>query len=96
MKSQRSVKRDITFSLKALGDLQSWMTENPKIAQKIAEFAEECARTPFDGKGKPEPLKHGIYKTYWSRRLETGHRFIYKVDDSAVYIASCKGHYDDK
>ena len=85
--------RNINFSLSALAELQEWNKTAPKLAGKIIELLAECAKTPFDGKGKPEGLK-GDYKGYWSRRINDEHRLIYRVDDDFVYVASCKGHYD--
>lgn len=50
-------------------------------------------RTPFDGKGKPEPLKHQ-YKGYWSRRINQEHRLVYKATDDEIVVISCEGHYE--
>ncbi len=96
MKEPRKVSREYSFSQKAFADLQQWIKEDAEMAEKITDFVEECTRTPFTGRGKPEPLKHGEYKTYWSRRLADDHRLIYKVDDNYVYVVSCHGHYKDK
>ncbi|MGN6601632.1 MAG: Txe/YoeB family addiction module toxin [Ginsengibacter sp.] len=53
----------------------------------------EISRNPFEGKGKPEPLKHNL-KGYWSRRITDEHRLVYKIDkDENIVIISCKGHY---
>ena len=48
--------------------------------------------SPDDGIGKPEPLKHGL-ADYWTRRIDTEHRLVYKVEDDAVLIAQCTQHY---
>jgi toxin YoeB len=85
--------RSINFSLDFLSDYSEWARVAPKLVIKISELLEECAKTPFVGKGKPEPLK-GDLKGYWSRRINDEHRLIYKVDDNYVYAISCKGHYD--
>ena len=50
-------------------------------------------RSPFDGIGKPEPLKY--CKGYWSRRIDETNQVVYKVDGDSVAIASVRGHYDD-
>jgi toxin YoeB len=52
----------------------------------------ETSKTPFDGIGKPEPLKNEL-KGYWSRRLTDEHRLVYKVTDQQIIIVSCKYHY---
>lgn len=84
--------RNTNFSPLALEELQEWIKTAPKLAGKITELLAECARTPFEGKGKPEPLK-GDYRGYWSRRINDEHRLIYKIDDDFVYVIACKGHY---
>ena len=85
--------RSVNFSVDALEHLKFFIKTAPRLATKITEFLEECARTPFEGKGKPEPLK-GNYSGYWSRRINEEHRLIYRVDDQFVYVLSCRGHYD--
>jgi toxin YoeB len=57
----------------------------------------ELAKTPFEGEGKPEPLKHN-YSKYWSRRINRKNRIIYRVDENVVtvFVISAMGHYDDK
>lgn len=55
----------------------------------------EIQRTPFEGTGKPEPLR-GNLSGYWSRRITQEHRLVYRVTDEAVIIVSCRGHYEDK
>jgi toxin YoeB len=55
----------------------------------------DISRNPFDGIGKPEPLK-GNLAGYWSRRINDKDRLIYYFKDDIVYIASLKGHYGDK
>ena len=50
-------------------------------------------RDPFDGIGKPEPLKYN-YSGFWSRRIDEVNRVVYKVEDGNVYIISCRYHYE--
>jgi len=52
----------------------------------------EIIRTPFSGTGKPEPLKYEM-SGYWSRRIDSEHRLVYKVTDDAIIIIACKNHY---
>lgn len=84
--------RKLEFEKQGWEDFGYWLKNNRKLAQKIHELAEECLRTPFEGKGKPEPLKNNL-ATYWSRRIDEEHRMIYKVTENTIIIASCKGHY---
>ncbi len=78
---------------KAWDELQEWQVNNRKLWVKISEFINDSRRTPFEGKGKPEPLKAN-YRNYFSRRINEEHRLIYKVTDEAIIIVSCKGHYE--
>ena len=84
--------RIINFDPDAFKDFQNWILENPKIAHRIAELILEITKTPFSGKGKPEPLKH-LYKGCWSRRITDEHRLVYKVTDEFIFILACKHHY---
>ena len=63
------------------------------IKKRLNELLKECQRTPYEGIGKPEPLKHDL-SGYWSRRITDEHRLVYKVEDDVLYIKSCKGHYE--
>ncbi len=83
----------ISFEGNAFAEFAAWSSEDKRVFQKIATLLEECRRTPFHGIGKPEPLKHGAYRGYWSRRITEEHRLIYRVTDEDVFIAGCKGHY---
>jgi toxin YoeB len=53
----------------------------------------DISRTPFQGIGKPEPLKYK-YSGFWSRRIDEEHRLIYQVRDDEILIAKCRFHYD--
>lgn len=84
--------RDTTFHQKAWEDFVQWAKYDLKTFLRLVELIEEVKRTPFVGKGKPEPLK-GDLKGYWSRRITDEHRLVYKVDDQRVTIVACRGHY---
>ena len=62
------------------------------MVKKINELIKETRRTPFEGKGKPEPLRHNL-AGFWSRRITAEHRFVYSVTDEALLIAACRYHY---
>ena len=78
----------------AWSDYLYWQTQDKKTLKKINALLNDAMRNPFEGIGKPEPLKH--YSGYWSRRIDEKNRVIYKVDGDSLIIAAVKGHYDDK
>lgn len=84
---------NLTFDSEAFDDFCNWATYDKRVFKKIIELLKSISRTPFEGIGKPELLKFDK-SGYWSRRITHEHRLVYKVKDDAIYIASCKGHYD--
>ena len=84
--------KKITFEKSAFQDFIEWATINKKLYQRMVDLIMDILRQPFSGIGKPEPLKHDL-KGYWSRRINDTHRLVYKVNDAAVIIVSCKYHY---
>ena len=85
--------RQIKFELQALEELEGWIRTQPKTAAKIVDLLQEISKTPFEGKGKPEPLKNK-FKGFWSRRITDEHRLIYEVTAQSINVLSCKGHYE--
>jgi toxin YoeB len=69
-----------------------WMETNRKILSKINSLIKECQRTPSSGAGNPEALKQNL-SGYWSRRINSEHRLVYRVEDNVLYIAQCRYHY---
>jgi toxin YoeB len=63
-----------------------------KILRRINRLVNEITRSPYEGIGKPEPLKHAL-SGYWSRRINDEHRIVYKITDDAVQIAQLRYHY---
>ena len=59
---------------------------------KIKRLLEEIQQTPFEGTGKPETLKHN-WTGYWSRRITSEHRLVYKIEDETLYVAQLRYHY---
>ena len=84
--------RKVVFENQALKDFIAWASENKQNFKKIGELLKEIQRTPFLGKGKPEPLKHEL-KGCWSRRITDEHRLVYEVTNDLIVIISCKYHY---
>lgn len=62
--------------------------------QKINSLIKDIQRNPYEGIGKPEPLK-GDLSGWWSRRIDDTHRIVYREQDGNIIIASCYGHYTD-
>lgn len=70
-----------------------WFQDNDrKILKKINGLIKETKRTPFEGTGKPEPLRANLSE-HWSRRINSEHRLIYGVSEDAILIISCRFHY---
>ena len=83
----------IIFTKISWEEYLSWQTEDKKILKKNNDLIRDIQRTPFEGKGKPEPLKFDL-AGLWSRRIDREHRLVYKVEESNILIYSCKYHYD--
>ncbi len=83
---------NILFTENAWDDYLYWQQNDKANLKKINKLIKEIARAPFDGVGKPEPLKFDL-AGYWSRRITGEHRLVYKVNDSSVLIAQCRYHY---
>lgn len=77
----------------AWNDYLYWQTQDKKTLKRINSILKDIMRNPFDGIGKPEPLKH--HNGYWSRRIDDTNRIVYKVEDDSIAIAAVKGHYED-
>jgi toxin YoeB len=82
----------LIFSDNAWEDYLHWQEADKKILRRINVLINEIKRNPFEGIGKPEPLKHAL-SGYWSRRINEEHRIVYKVSDDAVYLAQLRHHY---
>lgn len=82
----------ITFSKISWEDYLSWQAEDKKTLRKINELIKDIQRTPFAGKGKPEPLKYDL-AGLWSRRINREHRLVYRVSGNEILIYTCRYHY---
>lgn len=74
-------------------DYLYWQKHDKKKLKRINALLKDISRTPFKGLGKPETLKHK-YTGFWSRRIDSEHRLIYKYQDNSILIAKCRFHYD--
>ncbi len=84
--------RSLDFDLNAFEDLAWWIKKNRKQALRIVKLIKEAHRTPFEGTGKPEPLKHDLAGC-WSRRIDKEHRLVYEVKKDKIRILACRYHY---
>jgi toxin YoeB len=87
---------EIIYSDEALKDIEYWKKSGNKIVQrKIQQLLDAIEEDPFEGIGKPEPLRHNL-SGLWSRRINHGHRIIYQLTENGqtIKIHSLKGHYD--
>lgn len=76
----------------AWDDYLYWQESDKKKVKRINELIQDIKRSPFEGIGDPEPLRHN-WSGYWSRRIDKEHRLVYKVDDSGLSVAQCRFHY---
>jgi len=73
-------------------DYLYWQATDKKILKRINALIKDILRTPYDGVGKPEPLKHN-WSGYWSRRINKEHRLVYKATEDSLIIVQCRYHY---
>jgi toxin YoeB len=83
---------DIMFLDDAWQDYLYWQKADKKILKRINQLIKDTQRTPFEGIGKPEPLKFDM-SGLWSRRINQEHRLIYQVKDDCIVIVQCRYHY---
>lgn len=81
----------LIFSENAWDDYLYWQ-KTDKQTQRINQLISDIQRFPFEGVGKPEPLKHAL-SGYWSRRINSEHRIVYRTDNDSVFIAQLRYHY---
>ena len=86
------MSRKIVFESSAFNDFNNWVKLDKKIYRKIVTLIKDIDRSPFNGLGKPEALKHDL-QGYWSRRIDSEHRLVYKVTNEEIIIIACKYHY---
>lgn len=84
---------EVSYTFQDREDLAYWKkTNNQVVLKKIRQLIEAIVENPFDGIGKPEPLKHNLSGT-WSRRINREHRLVYELIEDNLIILSLKGHY---
>jgi len=82
----------LIFSEQAWDDYLHWQKMDKKLLERINVLIKGISRSPFEGIGKPEPLKNAL-SGYWSRRINDEHRIVYKITDGSMFIAQLRYHY---
>ena len=82
----------LIFHEQAWEDYLYWQNNDKAMLKRINELIKDIRRNPFEGIGKPEPLKHQL-TGFWSRRMNHEHRLVYTVIDGSIVIAQCRYHY---
>lgn len=83
---------DLFWDSNAWDDYVFWYETDKAILRKINTLIKDCQRHPFSGLGKPEPLKQNL-AGFWSRRINSEHRLVYKAENNVLYIAQCRYYY---
>ena len=86
------MSRKLVWTDEAWSGYVYWQTQDRKTLKRINRLLEDARRQPFDGIGKPEPLRENL-SGFWSRRIDETNRLIYAVDDEFLTIISCRYHY---
>ena len=84
---------NVSFTEESWSDYLYWQHTDKRVLQKINELIKVIQRTPFQGIGKPELLRHQL-KGFWSRRIDLAHRLVYEVRQSEIVVISCRYHYE--
>ncbi len=84
--------RNIIFSEASWDDYLYWQKNDKKNLKRINSIIKDIKRSPFEGIGKPEPLKHQL-QGCWSRRIDNEHRLVYEIVKDTIRIVSCRFHY---
>ena len=82
----------IRFSDQAWEDYLYWQAKDKALLKRINALLRDIQRSPFEGIGKPEPLKHNLVG-FWSRRIDGQHRMVCTIKDDMILVAQCRYHY---
>jgi toxin YoeB len=82
----------VLFSANAWQDCIFWQQTDRRMLRRVNQRIKATQREPFAGPGKPEPLRHAL-AGYWSRRIDSEHRMVYKIDNDTLMIAQLRYHY---
>jgi toxin YoeB len=84
--------RLLVWTDEAWNDYVYWQGQDKKTLKRINKLISDSKRAPFEGIGKPEPLKENL-SGFWSRRIDDTNRLVYTVDNTSLTIISCRYHY---
>ncbi|HEC13653.1 MAG TPA: Txe/YoeB family addiction module toxin [Acidiferrobacteraceae bacterium] len=87
------MSRNLAWTEAGWLDYVYWQSQDKKTLKRINKLIDNTLRTPFEGIGKPEPLKENL-SGFWSRRIDDTHRLIYAVTDTHITIIACRYHYN--
>ena len=73
-------------------DYLYWQMQDRKTLKRINDLLKDVQRNPYEGIGKPEPLRKNL-SGCWSRRIDETNRLVYRIQDDRLYILACRGHY---
>jgi toxin YoeB len=88
------VTLDVLFTGRGWDDYQHWVMTDRRVLDKLNRLILDARRSPFEGIGKPEALRHD-WSGYWSRRITDEHRLVYRVVGETLEVAQCRFHYGD-
>jgi toxin YoeB len=83
---------NVAFTPQAWDEYLYWQRTDPQILARIHDLIRDIKRNPYAGIGKPDPLKHAL-QSYWSRRITSEHRIVYKKSGDQIIIAQLRYHY---
>ena len=89
------MSRCLAWTDEAWSDYIYWQGQDKKTLKRINRLIENVKRSPFEGIGKPEPLKENL-SGFWSRRIDDAHRLIYVITKSHITVIACRYHYTNK
>ena len=84
--------KHLVFHQTAWEDYLYWQEQDKKILRRINLLIKDIERSPYQGIGKPEALRHNL-SGWWSRRINDEHRIIYRIKDDGLQLASLRYHY---
>lgn len=86
------MSRQLAWTDAAWNDYLYWQSQDKKTLKRINKLIADCKRSPFEGIGKPEPLKENL-AGFWSRRIDETNRLVYAVDEEYLTVIACRYHY---
>lgn len=89
------MSKPLSFLSAAWEEYLYWESQDKKTLKRINQLLQDIKRSPFQGIGKPEPLK-GDLSGLWSRRIDDTNRIVYRITETAIEIIQCRSHYRDR